>query len=314
MISGSIADSAPVFEKILESCHHLFASTEQGILLIGDDSRFHLAAHRGVARERLQALFPSPVGSDFERAILERRPLHYKDVINDPDVPAGIRAVAEHIHVGNYSQVFAPMVWEGRALGTLYVTRQPATGFGEKEISLLRTFADQAVIAIQNARLFNETKEALEQQTATAEVLQVISGALADTQPVFDKILDSCERLFDSTGLGIYVMSDDGTLRTAAVRTKTAKAVEILKLAVQRPGERATRSPVGAAIRECRMLHHDHVLGAPDAPETLRHLADRIADYSIVIAPMLQAGSTQGPAHCSYFSIPPSRSLLASSS
>jgi len=295
VISGSIADSAPVFEKILESCNHLFASTEQGILLIGDNSRFHLAAHRGIARERLEALFPSPVGSDFERAILERRPLHYKDVINDPDVPAGIRAVAEHIHVGNYSQVFAPMVWEGRALGTVYVTRQPATGFGEKEISLLHTFADQAVIAIQNARLFNETKEALEQQTATAEVLQVISGALADTQPVFDKILDSCERLFDSTGLGIYVVSDDGTLRTAAVRTKTAKAVEILKLAVQRPGQRAMRSPVGAAIRECRMLHYDHVLGAPDAPETLRHVADRIADYSIVIAPMLQAGLTQGP-------------------
>ena len=89
-----------------------------------------------------------------------------------------------------------------------------------RQADLLKTFADQAVIAIENVRLLSETTEALEQQTATAEVLQVISGALADTQPVFDKILDSCERLFDSTGLGIYVMSDDGTLRTAAVRRR----------------------------------------------------------------------------------------------
>jgi signal transduction histidine kinase/putative methionine-R-sulfoxide reductase with GAF domain len=198
VISGSIADSAPVFEKILESCNHLFSSTEQGILLIGDDNRFHLAAHRGIARERLEALFPSPVGSDFERAILARRPLHYKDVLNGPDVPAGIRAVAEHIGVGNYSQVFAPMVWEGRALGTLYVTRQPATGFGEKEIGLLRTFADQAVIAIQNARLFNETREALEQQTATADVLNAINKSPTDVQPVFDVIAERAMTLCDA--------------------------------------------------------------------------------------------------------------------
>ena len=97
------------------------------------------------------------------------------------------------------------MLWEGSAIGAIYVDRASRRSVSARRRSAcLQTFADQAVIAIQNARLFNETKEALEQQTATAEVLQVISGSLADTQPVFDKILDSCERLFDSTGLGIY--------------------------------------------------------------------------------------------------------------
>jgi signal transduction histidine kinase len=299
-ISGSVADHQPVFQKILESCAHLFSSSEQGILLIGDDGRVHLGEHRGSARERLAPMFPSsppPPGATFNFD----RVLHFKDMLNDPDVPPGLRAVAERLAIGSFSQVFAPLMWEGRAIGSLYVVRQPATGFDDTEIGLLRTFADQAVIAIQNARLFNETKEALEQQTATAEVLQVISGSVADTQPVFDRILDSCERLFNSTGLGIYVMTDDGTLRIAAFRTKTAKSAEILRLAAEQPAQPATRSPAGTqrylllrAIRECRMLHYDDVLGAPDAPVELRDEADRIADYSIVVAPMLRAGYTQG--------------------
>ncbi|HSC62742.1 MAG TPA: GAF domain-containing protein, partial [Caldimonas sp.] len=294
VISGSVADSRPVFDKILESCQRLFASNEQGILLLGDDDQLHLGAHHGAARERLEQLFPVPRAVGGDAAVRERSVIHIKDVLGDPDVAPGLRAIAEQIGVGTYSQVIAPMLWKGESIGSLYVIRQPAVGFGEKEIGLLRTFADQAVIAIQNARLFNETKEALEQQTATADVLQVISGSLADTQPVFERILDSCERLFNSTGLGMFVRTDDGTLRMAASRTKSAKSAEILALATERPGQPGTRSPVGAAIRECRMLHHDDVRGGPEAPDNLRHLADRVADYSIVVAPLLHAGSTQG--------------------
>jgi len=315
VISGSVADSQPVFQKILESCAHLFASSEQGILLIGDDGRVHLGEHRGSARERLAPMFPSAAPPGGPGSIF-RTVLHYKDMLTDPDVPPGLRAIAERLAIGGFSQVFAPLVWEGRAIGSLYVVRQPPTGFNDKEIALLRTFADQAVIAIQNSRLFNETKEALEQQTATSEVLQVISGSVADTQPVFNRILDSCERLFNSTGLGIYVMTDDGTLRIAASRTKTAKSAEILKLAGKQTAQPRTHSSGESqrhvllrAIRECRMLHYDNVLGAAESfenapssrdawiagsPVVVRHEVEGIADYSIVIAPMLRAGHAQG--------------------
>ena len=98
--------------------------------------------------------------------------------------------------------------------------------FSEKELALLQTFADQAVIAIENARLFNETKEALEQQTATAEVLKVIGNSLADTQPVFERILDSVERLFDIRQCAVMLAAGDGMLHLAAHRGIGVEAMD----------------------------------------------------------------------------------------
>src|SRR4030095_1572919 len=92
---------------------------------------------------------------------------------------------------------FAPMLFEGRAIGSLWGGRSFKGSFTDKQLALLETFANQAVIAIQNARLFSETKEALDQQRASGEVLAAISSSIADTAPVFEKILESCERLFE---------------------------------------------------------------------------------------------------------------------
>ena len=89
-----------------------------------------------------------------------------------------------------------PLLREGIPIGVLMIRRTEVQPFSDKQIALLNTFADQAVIAIENVRLFNETKEALDQLKASAEVLQVISSSVADTKPVFEKILASCERLF----------------------------------------------------------------------------------------------------------------------
>ncbi|HEX7441674.1 MAG TPA: GAF domain-containing protein, partial [Caldimonas sp.] len=202
VISSSVADTAPVFEKILDSCQRLFSTAQLGIFLVGEGGQLHTGAFRGSLIEGVKHTFPRPLAETTSGlAIRQRRPIYIPDSSDAARTAPATRAVAAR--AGNFSAVFAPMLWEDSGVGSIGVLRQPPQPFSDKEISLLKTFADQAVIAIQNARLFNETQEALRQQKASAEVLAVISSSVADTQPVFDKILDSCERLFAGTGLGI---------------------------------------------------------------------------------------------------------------
>src|SRR6185369_1609042 len=95
--------------------------------------------------------------------------------------------------LGHRTVIVLPLYREGQPVGTILLRRQEVRPFNEREIALLQTFGDQAAIALENVRLFNETKEALEQQRASVEVLAAISGSIADTRPVFDKIIESCE-------------------------------------------------------------------------------------------------------------------------
>ena len=107
--------------------------------------------------------------------------------------------------MGNFSTLITPMFWEEKVVGTIAVSREPDAVFTPKELSLLKTFADQAVIAIQNARLFDEVQaktrdltESLQQQTATADVLKVISASPSELQPVFNTMLENAVRLCDA--------------------------------------------------------------------------------------------------------------------
>ena len=281
VISSSVADTAPVFDKILDSCQHLFATEQLGIFLAGDDGMVHVGAWRGSALETIAATFPKPLDETMTAIVIrDRRTMHIPDVLGmSPPVPI-VRGVAERI--GNCSIAWAPMLWEERGIGSIAVLRQPPKPFSEKELVLLRTFADQSVIAIQNARMFNETKEALEQQTATAEVLQVISSSVADTAPVFDKILDSCQRLFASEQLGIFLLGDDGRVRVGVARL----GIRAVSTGSTRIG---ARDFTGQAIRERRTSRW------PSAAIAGSHKIARIAtellgNYSAIYSPMLWEG------------------------
>jgi len=158
VISNSVSDTQPVFDKIMDSCQRLFGTSEIGIRLVGDDGRLHLGSHRGSALESLRKHLPRPLDQTAAGlAIREQRVLHYPDVLGGSDVPELLRRVAHE--ADNFSIIMAPMVWKERGIGTINVVRRPPAAFSEKEMSLLKTFADQAVIAIQNARLFHEIQD-----------------------------------------------------------------------------------------------------------------------------------------------------------
>ena len=208
VISNSVADTQPVFDEILSSIAHLFGGEERFIFLVGEDGLLHIGAGHGPRVEQARALFPAPLeGTASEVAIRERRLVSSADIFNDPDIPAAARERSRHLGT-NYSMAVAPMLWEDRAIGSILVARTSMVPFSEKECGLLQSFADQAVIAIQNSRMFNETREALERQTATADILKVIASSPDDVQPVFDAIAERSKRLVNALSTSVFRLVD----------------------------------------------------------------------------------------------------------
>ena len=292
VISESPTDVQPVFEVITERamalCNASFGAATQL-----DGELLHLVTLRGFADERAtRAHFPMKLtrAAIQPRAILEGRPVQIADVQAEPDY----ELKETNRDAGYRSQLAVPLLRDGRAIGAITVARAEVSTFSTEQVELLQTFADQAVIAIENVRLFNETKEALEQQTATAEVLQVISNSVADTQPVFDKILDSCERLFSASGLAIYLLDESGLLRSGGFRARTAEAADMIRSATGEFPRRIEGTATELAIVEKRVTHYPDVLADAEAPQPLRRVASTIGNFSIAFAPMLWEGRGVG--------------------
>jgi GAF domain-containing protein len=283
VISSSVADTTPVFEQILDSCERLAAFNRMAIFLLGEDGQVHIGAYRGGEGDALKATFPQPLANTPMSLAFERQQaLFFGDVLNNPDAPASLRIAASR--VGSFSVLVAPLLWEGRGIGAFHVARDADATFSDREVALLKTFANQAAIAIQNARLFKETREALEQQKASADILAVISSSVADAQPVFDKILVSCKRLFGGDELDVLLVDEQGQLNIAAYISDSR---DVVAATFPAPVE---RTPAGRAIRERRVMHWPYVVDGEDVPGVLRKMAKLIGYRSMVFAPMLWEG------------------------
>jgi GAF domain-containing protein len=249
VISRTTFDLQPVLDTLVESAARLCAA-DLGLLSNREGEGLRVAAtfstspeYEGVIRGRFA---PIDRGTVAGRAMLEGRTVQVTDLTSDPDY-----AVTENITLGKVrTGIGVPLLREGAAVGVLSLGRQRVEPFSERQIELVRTFADQAVIAMENARLLTETREALEQQTATAEVLQVINASPDELGPVFDAILKKGRTLCgaDHGELALY---DGEKLRAVAVSAGSNAFTERL-----REGVPAVGNPIGQPLLDgARFVH-----------------------------------------------------------
>jgi signal transduction histidine kinase/HAMP domain-containing protein/putative methionine-R-sulfoxide reductase with GAF domain len=292
VISSSPTNTQPVFEAITQSGLKLFPGAAVAVVL-PDQERVRLAAIASDSPAQAAAWasrFPFPLSRQYMHgvAILERRMIDVADAAAYEGGPltAGAR---NFLASGARAVTIMPMLRGTTAIGAISVIRNSPGALAEKQLALLRTFADQAVIAIENVRLFNETKEALEQQKASADVLGAISGSIADTQPVFDRILESCQRLFSGHVAGITLVTAQGDAVDLAAYYGPGR--DELKRVYPLPLNRETAS--GRAILD-RIVMHFPDIEAAGVPRGVKDGCRAIGVRAIAFAPMIWEGEGIG--------------------
>src|SRR5215813_9093566 len=219
VISSSSGELAPVFESLLASAKHL-CGAELGIILLREGDGFRTVALHGATAEYTEARWRAP----FIRPAADTglgRVLETKQVVQIADVQVVAGYVDNPVQApivqlaGVRSKLSVPMLKEGDLIGVIEIDRQEVRPFTDKQIALVQNFAAQAVIAIENARLLNELRQSLEQQTATSEVLQVISSSPGELEPVFESILANAMRLCEAN-FGFLHLYENGKFRIGA--------------------------------------------------------------------------------------------------
>jgi signal transduction histidine kinase len=264
VISSSPGELQPVFEAMLANATRV-CDAKFGTLYLYDGDAFHATAFHNAPPEfiasRTRAPLHPPPDSTLGRAARTRQVAHVVDSTKrevyrqrDPFVVAGAE-------LGGYRTIMSvPMLKEDKLVGVISIYRQEVRPFSEKQIEVVQNFASQAVIAIENTRLLNELRESLQQQTATADLLEVISRSAFDLRPVFETIAESAVRLCEARLAFIYRF--DGELLRMVADYKTP--AEFKKWMADHPIRPGRDSPTGHAALERRTIHIHDVQADPE--------------------------------------------------
>jgi GAF domain-containing protein len=295
VVSRATFDLQSVLDKLTETAARLCNADMAGITRERDGAYYYASVHnyppelhefiKAARHERTR-------GSVTGRVLLERKTIHVRDVMRDPEYT--MREFAQK--AGFRTALGVPLLREGKAIGVIILARSKILPFTDKQIDLVTTFADQAVIAIENVRLFEaeqqrtrELSESLEQQTATSEVLKVISTSSGELQPVFHAILENATRICEAK-LGNLFLSEGNCLRAVAVHGDSYYADRYRREPIvdirQNPGtplDRATRSKQIIHILDLR-LDQSYL----DGNRYIVALADTAGARTELVVPMLK--------------------------
>jgi signal transduction histidine kinase len=299
LVASSPGELGPVFETILSNATRICEAKFGSMYLYEGGNAFRfVAAHNAPpafvkARARDPIVRP-PADTPLGRVATTKQVSHIADMRTVPSYIAHDPFVVSAVELGAYRTVLAvPMLRENELIGSINMQRQEVRPFSDKQIELVTNFARQAVIAIENTRLLNELRESLEQQTATSEVLQVISGSPGQLEPVFQAMLANATRLCDAK-FGTLSLYDGDAFRNVAHHNVPPAYTDTRLREPFRPHPKAGLAHVA---RTKQIAHIDDLRTQPpylDGDPAVVAIADLAGARTIINVPMLKAGSLIG--------------------
>jgi GAF domain-containing protein len=287
VISSSPGELEPVFETMLGNAIQL-CGAKFGVMSLREGEAFRVVAAHGAPalveqRRRREPLVRPTPGHNLERMMRTKAVVHIPDILADPESAPTLAKFG-----GAKALVNVPLLKDGDVIGSIVIFRQEAGPFTDKQIDLVKNFASQAVIAIENTRLLNELRESLQQQTATADVLKTISRSTFDLTSVLQTLVESAAQLCGADASTI-TRQKEGRLVRAEAYGYSLEFIEHLRSLPVEPGR---GSAMGRALLEGRAVHIPDVLADPDY--ALKE-AQKLGGYRTMLGvPMMREGSAMG--------------------
>src|SRR5262245_29575192 len=282
VIASSSTDLQPVLDTVAENAARLCEANDAVIWRIDGEMLQRVAVCGPMPFADIRR--PNTRRTPPARAVLDRQTIHVHDITAAELETEYSESKARWQISGSRTMLAVPLLREGVSIGAIMIRRTEVRPFSDKQIKLLETFADQAVIAIENVRLFQELKEALEQQTATSEILGVIASSPTEIQPVLDVVAATAARLCEATDAQIRLVEGERTRLAASFGPVPSTEFTPTSL----------KTPFMRAIKECQTVHvHDLRAAASEFPDS-QEFSRRFGTRTYLSVPMLREGIAIG--------------------